>query len=169
MEVGVQLAILIVATFVTNASSTKRGFQQPCGAPLHARSRETIDARSCDYTKGLICVSGICECNNLSDSKEESPIWNRTHCVVKLNDTCRFVKNYGAGLAFLPNLTQMEEFPCGKGAVCTDERECECEEGLVPEHHRLNCVIHDGQPLLEMDGIIILLSQIVLVCISRFI
>ncbi|CAL8127046.1 unnamed protein product [Orchesella dallaii] len=168
MEVGVQIVICIciVATFVINVSSTRRGFQQPCGAPLHARSRESLEARQCDYTRGLVCSSGICECNNLSGSIDDRPVWNRTHCVVKLNDTCRIVKSYGPGLPFLPNVTHTEELSCGTGAICTYDQDCWCEEGLVPDKHGLNCVADSGQPVLGVDGNIILFAFFF---VSRFV
>lgn len=131
------LYILLSGTCFLGAKSMFRGYRETCGTHLHAQSRDTVaEGRQCDTSKGLVCSSGACDCSNNIHGDVEHVFWNNTHCVVKLNETCRVVV---PELSFLPNANKKEDLLCGRDAVCTDMG-CECPEGFEADIGHLNCI-----------------------------
>lgn len=160
------LYILLSGTCFLSAESLFRGYRETCGTHLHAQSRNTVaEGRQCDASKGLVCSSGSCDCSNNIHGEVEHVFWNNTHCVVKLNETCRVAQFVVPELSFLPNMNRTEEFVCGRDAVCTDMG-CECPEGFQADIDHLNCV-HGSAPSafatsFTVKGVLFLLSGSIL-------
>lgn len=169
--------VLSSTCILTSYQTLFRGYRQTCGIILHARSRETVaEGRMCDTSKGLVCAKhGVCECSSgvTVHGHFEHVVWNRTHCVVRINETCRIHQSYyNERVTELPEVfsnvpKRVEELFCGRGAECTDEGSCKCTEGFHEDSNDLNCISDSSSGQLKLGGNDVILGITGVVLMTR--